>query len=717
MSTSSTAARGLRRDIQGLRAVAVLVVVAEHVLLVPSGGFVGVDVFFVVSGFLITGILMRAQLSAGRISFADFYRRRIRRILPAALVTLAATALAAQLVFNSARAASTMWDAVWAALFGANWRFALQGTDYFAAEGPVSPIQHFWSLSVEEQFYFVWPVLLFAVAALAGSRRGWGESQQSRFRWYAAATIAVVSAGSLAWAFWETQHAPGIAYFSTFSRAWELGVGALLAILLVRGAKMPAPLRTLASWAGLALITFSVVYIDDSMPFPAPWALLPVVGSALVLFAGAGAEPRHAWLLTNPVAVYVGDISYSLYLWHFPALVVGGSAIAALFGLEGLWLAGAVLALSLVLAVLSYHFIEQPVRRSRWLMGERGGPPSRLAPRHLVVATAAACTVAVLTGAVMVDRSASSVTSAQDQDQQLIIDGGADEGDGTPAQDALSAQIASALEATDWPADLHPAIESVGQEELPGETARCGGPILPEDPATCTFGDPDAPKTAILVGDSIAQMYVPALAELFGTGEWKLRITSMYACPFVDLALGDSEERSALCSTRRETAVSIIDQTTPDLLIIANTYVRNVDGATGAKAALDAWDAGFRRSLEQVEGKAGGVVVLPPPPADVDIQECLTPMSTPADCVSRISSTDWADMANLQRAAIDDADGVFLDNRAWYCDSSSQCPAFVGSVLRMKDQAHATADYIRFITPVIGEALAAAGLPASEPSP
>ena len=280
-----------RRDIQGLRALAVVAVILDHLLGGPAGGFVGVDVFFVVSGFLITGHLLRSVERSGRISFADFYRRRVKRILPAALLVLAVTVVASYLLLTPARFATVLSDVLWAACFGANWHLIAVGTDYFQAAGPVSPIQHYWSLAVEEQFYLVWPVVLLLLAVLARRMR-------ARLRLVAGAGLGLLTVLSFAWALAETAQEPTWAYFSTASRAWELGVGALLAVAAPAFERLPAALRPVLAWAGLAGILVALAVVRSNGGFPAPQAALPVLGAALVIVAGtrrgaAGLRTAH----------------------------------------------------------------------------------------------------------------------------------------------------------------------------------------------------------------------------------------------------------------------------------------------------------------------------------------------------------------------------------------------------------------------------------------
>ena len=360
-----------RRDIQGLRALAVLAVVGAHAVGWPAGGFVGVDIFFVISGFLITGMLLAELRRRGRVSLGGFYARRARRILPAALVTLGAVVGAAFLLFNTVRADQTLWDAVSAALFVSNWHFAAQGTDYFHAADAVSPLQNFWSLSVEEQFYLAWPGLLVILALLvpiAARRRG-------VIRIVVAVAAGAVVAASFAWALTQTGAQPTVAYFSTLTRAWELAAGALLAAAVPVLARIPRAVGITLSWVGLAGAVSALVIIEPTEPgFPAPWAALPVAATCLVLAGGVAGDPRqrHLFPLSNPVSVFVGDMSYSLYLWHFPVIVFAATLLPA--SDQRLWI---VLAAIAVLSLASYFIVEQPLRYAPWLGARTPAAPDR----------------------------------------------------------------------------------------------------------------------------------------------------------------------------------------------------------------------------------------------------------------------------------------------------------------------------------------------------
>ena len=292
-----------RRDIQGLRAVAVLLVIGAHAGAgwLP-GGFVGVDVFFVISGYLITQLLMREAASTGGVRIGEFYARRARRILPAAtLVILATTAYAASHL-SLVRVQQLRADATSSALFAANLHFARLGTDYFDQGREPSPLQHFWSLAVEEQFYLVWPLLL-AVTLIIVARRGGTEATRTHaMTWL----LALVIAASLVWSLVQTETSPADAYYSSPARAWELAIGALVAVQQPRLAALPSSIRTGLGIAGLLAVAVAAVGYDAGSSFPGWRALVPVLGTAILVGTGAAARsgrpaswpsPRwHGWV-------------------------------------------------------------------------------------------------------------------------------------------------------------------------------------------------------------------------------------------------------------------------------------------------------------------------------------------------------------------------------------------------------------------------------------
>src|SRR3954454_905323 len=366
-AVSNRAGDGFRPDIQGLRGVAVLLVALDHAD-VPGmgGGYVGVDVFFVISGFLITGWLLRRAFDSARVPFGDFYAARARRILPGAVLTLVATCAASVVYLNPVRALAVLHDALWAAFFAANVHFADVGADYFARDDPPSPIQHFWTLAVEEQFYLAWPLLLAAVLlVLRVGRRGGRVSRRGL-----AGVVAMGVAASLTWSIHLTASNPTAAYFSTAARAWELGLGALIAIALPCILRVPAALGAALSWLGLAGILGAAVAFGPGTPFPGSAALLPVVGAGLVIAGGttSGCRAGAALILGRRPLRAVGDVSYGFYLWHWPPLAIAAQyAGHPLSMLQNLVL----LALALALSSITYRVFENPLRHARRLRRPR----------------------------------------------------------------------------------------------------------------------------------------------------------------------------------------------------------------------------------------------------------------------------------------------------------------------------------------------------------
>ncbi|MFD0045388.1 acyltransferase family protein [Pseudarthrobacter scleromae] len=353
--------RTFRPDIEGLRAIAVLLVVLNHAG-VPGlhGGYVGVDVFFVVSGFLITGLLLKEAEGGRRVSLMGFYARRARRILPAATLVLAATVVASFALIGGTTAARTAEDGQWAALFASNFRSIDQGTDYWASDLPPSPLQHYWSLAIEEQFYLFWPASMIAVAAIG---------RRFPLRTRLTLLLAVTIAASLAWSVYATAENASAAYFSPLTRTWELAAGAILAVLTPAIMRLPAFLAGVTGVAGLSAIAAAALTLDEYTRFPGSAALLPVGGTVLVIIGGTITANRGAELLLRcrPLQ-WVGKLSYSLYLWHWPVLILAAAALGTELGMATKL---AFAAVALALSVITYKYVESPVRNSRWLKARR----------------------------------------------------------------------------------------------------------------------------------------------------------------------------------------------------------------------------------------------------------------------------------------------------------------------------------------------------------
>ena len=360
-SGSAPGDRMFRPDVQGLRAVAILLVVLFHAN-IPGfgGGYVGVDVFFVISGFVITGVLLREQASTGSTSVLAFYARRARRIIPAATLVIIATVLAAYFFLGSVIGRSTAVDGQWASVFLANFHFSASATNYLASQRPPSPLQNFWSLAVEEQFYIVYPMAFILVAGLFTRR-----SLRSRIGIVLGATAVVSYALSIAW----TSTNASSAFFSPLTRAWELALGGLVAVSSDNLRRLPSSVAAGISWVGLGGIMTAAFVLNSASTYPGSLVAIPVIGAGLVI-AGGAVQPRwgvECVLQLRPFQL-LGLVSYSLYLWHWPIIIIATQRQ----GTTSLPVGDNVLLLlaALVVATGTYRLVENPIRHSGALVAQ-----------------------------------------------------------------------------------------------------------------------------------------------------------------------------------------------------------------------------------------------------------------------------------------------------------------------------------------------------------
>jgi peptidoglycan/LPS O-acetylase OafA/YrhL len=349
--------RKFRPDVEGLRAVAIVTVVLYHAA-IPGfgGGYVGVDVFFVISGFVITELLLRQVDRYGRPQFGTFYARRARRILPAAGLVVVVAVLATYKWLGFIRGDEVADDARWVAVFLGNVHFAAIGTNYFQSQLPPSPLQNYWSLAVEEQFYLVYPtaILLLTLAWRAYDLR-------RKVMLFTGAVVIL----SLAWCIHATVADGASAYFVIWTRAWELALGGFVAAGAGLWAKIKPQVAVSVSWLGLAAIVFATTKFSSAMEYPGWRAAVPVGGAALVILGGTayrrfGAEA----ILGRRLPGLIGRLSYSIYLWHWPVLMIASQAAAKplSLGQRAFWLA-----VSIAAAVITYLLVENPVRYSKRL--------------------------------------------------------------------------------------------------------------------------------------------------------------------------------------------------------------------------------------------------------------------------------------------------------------------------------------------------------------
>lgn len=665
-----------RADIQGLRAVAVVLVVLNHAgLTFLGGGYIGVDVFFVVSGFLITGLLLRDFAERGRIRFLNFYSRRARRILPAAALTLIATDIAALAFLNYVRARAAIQDSMWAALFAANIRFERIGTDYFASAAPPSPIQHFWSLAVEEQFYLVWPALLalfLAGAVWLAHRRGRSEVSL----WPVAAGLSVIIGAGLVWAITETRYAPADAYFSAFTRAWELGCGAVLAISAGTVARIPPRARATLSWLGLAGIVLAAVWFSATTPFPGVAAILPVGSTVLVVAGGTGAVSRigaGALLGLRPFR-FVGDVSYGFYLWHWPFLIIAaGYSLAPLTTMVKLGLVvGAFLT-----AVATYYTYENPIRRSRnlWVRRDRGA-------LVLWPASIGAVVLVGLLGLYSIDAAASAHLALGTPSPNRI---GASSDPNLPD---VAGAVAAARANAGIPSPLSPPISGLFTDfgvNLPRnclvlETATSHNDICPQ-------GDVTSARTMVVFGDSHAAMWLPALIPVAELAGWKLIPIIKYNC---QATYWISSSAVPSCPPWYSWAMGEISSLHPKVVVI------------GARDSGDpGWQFNVRSAIRTYRSSGARVILLGDvPPFPIAPTDCLlSPGATMRTCTFPSNPN-----AALTEAQAPSFGADYIAVLAWFC-FEKECPMVVGHTITHSDVNHVSRTYASQLVVPLGKAL------------
>ncbi|MEV0671151.1 acyltransferase family protein [Mycobacterium sp. NPDC050441] len=686
-----------RPDIEGLRAVAVLAVVLFHAG-VPGfgGGFIGVDVFFVVSGFLITGLLWREASGTGTVQMAQFYAGRARRLLPAAALVLVTTSMAATLLLPPLRARSVLADAIASALYAGNYRFAAEGTDYLggggtghrAAETAASPLQHYWSLGVEEQFYLLWPALILGTAWLL-ARSGRGTRSAVPYT----CVLAVVAGASLALSLSWTQTMPPWAFFSLPTRAWELAAGGLIALTAAHWRTLPPVCAALVGWGGLALILATCTQFGTATPYPGTAALLPVMGTALVIGAGCAIPDLGVGrLLSKPAMRSLGRVSYSWYLWHWPVLLLA----PALFG-HGLGLAGrlAMVLMSLGLAVLTLHLVENPARFAAALRGSSW--------RSLAVG-ATATGVAVCAGLVLLAvRPVPTGSGPAAVPVALPVSGAVPPRSAAPTltpEQQVQAAVAASAELGAVPSNLSPQLGNITKPE-----AFVNGCVLSwMDVAVpdCASGDTASATKVALIGDSHAGMWQPALEAAAQQRHWRLETFAKVTCPPMKLPILSPYLDRAFteCQQWRADVLTRIAKERPALIVL--DMVRRYGADFGFVSYDPTWLDGLTRLVAQLRGTGARVLVLGPvPDPHTTVPTCLSAhMDDASACAPGRSIAVNDNGIAAETAAVQAGGGQYARLDQFFC-TDQRCPVIIGNTLVFRDDNHITAEYAQLLSPVL----------------
>ena len=709
--------QGFRPDIEGLRAVAVVAVILYHArLLGVHGGFVGVDVFFVVSGYLITRLILGELARTGRVGLAAFWGRRARRLLPASALVIVVTAIASHVILPPLTQDSVAVDVVAATTFTSNFVFAQRLGTYFGAQlgaTTPSPLLNFWSLSLEEQFYLCWPPLM---ALLLRRPR--------EYRRLLLIVIVVLGSAGFVLAAWLTPRAPSWAFYLLPTRMGELLAGALLAVLGTQVLRIAPVVRAVLGWAGLAVIVVICFRFTETMPWPGVAVLVPVIATAALIVGGRveGVAWAPARALGNPVALWIGRRSYALYLWHWPVLVLAEARAGSLS-----WPARVTaIVLATGLSVLSYRFVEDPVRHDRRL----AAVPARslaLGGAMVLVGLSAGWALAASTPDLTGDRVATtpqlvlapagtaapatpgSPGVATATTAPAAATGGATSTPaGPPALaaggqlDAIVASMQQALEAATQPApvpaNLRPPLAAARDHAVPYDED-CVNVGRDQRLKPCSYGVEGAPRTMVLYGDSHAVHWFEPLQQIAQQRGYELVVLAKGGCPVTDVTV-QTPILKVTCPPYRDAAIQWIADHQPAVVIVSNAYTQYDDDAA-------TWAAGADRTMARLTAVAPHVVVLGDNPTSrTDPPSCLSgSMGNAAACATTRERAVRPDRIAGEADAAHAHGATFVDTTDWFCTPTT-CPAVVGDLLVLRDQTHLTPPMAEFVAPLLDAVLA-----------
>lgn len=536
-------------QIQGLRALAALLVTIFHARLVP-GGFIGVDIFYVISGYLITGLILREIENTGKLDLNAFYQRRIKRLLPTSVFVLFSTAIVGMFVLPAITRDALGRDLFAAAAYISNYLFAWWQNDYQNLNATPSPFIHYWSLAVEEQFYVVWPIFLLLLSRYGKRAIFWG--------------IAGTTAASLVLSVYQTQTSPIWAFYSLPTRAWELGVGALLLFIpdnIWRNRYIP--------WLGVIGILIATFNFDENTAFPGINAVLPVVATAL-LIGSISIWPRlFNDLSNNRLSQWLGAISYPLYLWHWPALVLPSSALGRPLRIRERVLC---IVLTVVLAHLTSKFVEQPIRHKK-IAGKK------------VYLFFVATTITSLVAGLIISATTSSLITVKGTNYKF--------------------NLTKVME--------KPAVYGDNCHVNYGETKS----------GYCTYGVKSSKKVIVLYGDSHAAQWFPALEKIALEKGYKLISLTKSACPSVDSPREDQGAfKNVHCEKWRKNSIARIQSVKPDAVIVSSFQYFTPPSGFASRAKW--WSDGQKRLLNDLKGSSSRLIYISDTPRPLrDIPNCL----------------------------------------------------------------------------------------------
>jgi peptidoglycan/LPS O-acetylase OafA/YrhL len=684
-----------REDIEGLRAVAVAAVLLFHAG-VPGlqGGYVGVDVFFVLSGFLITSLLINERSSSGTISLSSFYARRVRRLLPVSSLVAVLTLGASYIWLEPIRVRTLTSDMIATAGFASNFLFAYRGADYLQSSMPPSPLQHYWSLAVEEQFYLVWPVLI-AVVCL-------GLKNQSRLtvRVRVGVVSAIVAAASFIACMILMNQSQPWAFFSPHTRAFELALGALLAALPVAATKGARSVSAVLSWCGLAGIIVSVATFSETTKFPGPWALVPVMSTFFAIAGGSATSWAPVSFLRSSPLQWLGSRSYSAYLWHWPILIIAEPALGRELSVaDGLLCT----AIGLGLSEFSYRLVENPIRRN-------------ISIRGLRAAALAVSLVALLGGtAVLARTNPPTLALGPDVTTPVLATTTTIAGPTTtvpvapqiPGLGSPIQAVVDATKATGLPGNLTPSLQQAVSDQPIIYDDGCHVRFTPIAPKPgCSYGDLTSSTVVGVYGDSHAAQWFPALEKIAIKRKWKLNSYTKAGCPPAEIPVYNKVLGRVYpeCKKWRQNTLDAMVADGVKFAFVIH-FDRLLSAATRKPMWQKEWRDGLQGTLDALKSRGITPILFEDTPwPGQTIPSCLSRNYTNVhECSPTVTNAYRTDMFEM-RQDFDRAGENVVWVRHWFC-ANNLCPTIVGNLLVYRDDNHLTVTFASFVAPLLDEAV------------
>jgi peptidoglycan/LPS O-acetylase OafA/YrhL len=699
--------KDFRPDIEGLRGFTLLAILGFHAE-VPGvgGGFVGPDVFFIISGFVITGQLWREVSTTGSIKLRPFYGARARRLLPVSAAIGVVIVIASAILLPPLQARPVVGDGIACALYVGNYWFILRGVDYFATHVPPSPFQHYWTLGVEEQFYLLWPPMIIGMAWIIGRRarrRNTSPVFSSKRPYLILLTLITVV--SFALSLLATYVVPAFAYFSLPTRAWDLSIGGLLALTVDRWRRLSPRAASITGWTGLALLLLACNQLTSDTRYPGTAALLPMLGTALVLMAGCalpslGCGRVLAWAPMRTI----GRLSYSWYLWHWPFLVLAPAVLGHPLGLIGRL---AMVAVSGGVGALTLRFLENPLRYA---------PALRRAPLGSIAVGGVATAMAACVGVAVLERIPTQVGHGAPGAPMAITAMLPPAGGSIEGYDAAVNQVFAEVQAAvngsvglkAVPSNLTPSLAETPAEKNALYFHGCLRTPFQTGQPECAMGDVGSATTVALIGDSTSAMLIPSFQQVAEQRHWRLEPMGKGACSVIEspasTLLRSVVEHFKHCEQWRSEIVARLHAEHPQLVVVSMWRGYGVsESLSGLRSYDPAWLDGLTRLVRDLRGTGAKVLVLGPvPDPRFVVPLCLSAnLDDVTACELRRATAVNESGIAAESAATAAGGGQYDDLTDLFC-TPDLCPVIVGNTLVYMDETHATFEYSRQLAPAIG---------------